>query len=164
MDASPHLRIATPADLPDLLPLFRAYQEHYGQLTTAGEEQTRALLADLLAGPAAGFVVLAHRGNRLVGFAAVYLTISGLIARRIAHLGDLYVVPDLRRQGIGAALLDAVSAEAGRRGVGLVRWLSLSSETELNAWYRRQVPPLGTFELYLRPTDHEPGSAAPPRP
>lgn len=152
MDTPSNLRLATPADLPDLLPLFRAYQEHYGQLTTAGEEQTRALLADLLADPAAGFVALAHRGDQLVGFAAVYLTISGLIAQRIAHLGDLYVIPEGRRHGIGTALFDAVSLEARRRDIGLVRWLAVSGDAELNAWYRRLIPPLGRFELYLRPT------------
>ncbi len=152
MDAPPNLRLATPADLPDLLPLFRAYQEHYGQLTTAGEEQTRALLADLLADPSAGFVALAHRGNQLVGFAAVYLTISGLIAQRIAHLGDLYVIPEFRRHRVGTALFDAVALEARRRDINLVRWLAVAGDTELNAWYRRLVPPLGSFELYLRPT------------
>ncbi|MFT3829113.1 MAG: GNAT family N-acetyltransferase [Opitutaceae bacterium] len=165
MDAPPNLRIATPADLVELLPLFRAYQEHYGQMTTAGEEQTRALLADLLADPAAGFIVLAHRENRLTGFAAVYLTISGLIAQRIAHLGDLYVVPASRGLGLGTSLLNAVTTESRRRGISLVRWLSLSSNTRLNAWYGRVAPPLGTFELFLRPTDNEPGSAAvPPAP
>ncbi|HLP01977.1 MAG TPA: GNAT family N-acetyltransferase [Opitutaceae bacterium] len=160
----PLLRLATPADLPALLPLFRAYQEHYGQLTSAGEEQTRAFLAEFLADAKTGFIVLACTEDRLVGFAAVYLTVSCLIARRIAHLGDLYVVPASRGAGVGTALLDAVSAEAGRRGIGLVRWLSLSSNTELNAWYRRLVEPLGTFDLYLLPTACGPSAPAAPSP
>lgn len=164
MDTPANLQLATPGDLQRLLPLFRAYQDHYGQLTNAGEEQTRALLSDLLADPTSGFVVLAHRDSRLVGFAAVYLTISGLIARRIAHLGDLYVVPTSRGHGVGTSLLDAVSAEAKRREIGLVRWLSLSSNTRLNAWYGRMVPPLGSFDLYLRPTDSEPSPTAVPAP
>lgn len=146
------IRLASPDDLPVILPLFRAYQEHYGQLTTASEEQTRRFLAEQLSNPAAGFSLLAFNGKETVGFAVVYLTVSGLIAQRIAHLGDLYVAPKHRRNGIATALFDAVVRETGARGIPLVRWLSLASNTDLNRWYNRLVKSAGTFELFLKPT------------
>ncbi|PTY07860.1 hypothetical protein DB347_06435 [Opitutaceae bacterium EW11] len=152
MNLSCAIRPASDGDLASLLPLFRDYQHHYGQLTSAGEEQTRAFLGDLIADPRSGFVLLAVREGSIVGFAAVYITVSGLIAQRIAHLGDLYVAPKERRSGVATALFDAVSQEARSRGIRLVRWLSLSSNTDLNRWYSRLVKPAGTFELFLRPT------------
>ncbi|HEY0943721.1 MAG TPA: GNAT family N-acetyltransferase [Opitutaceae bacterium] len=153
MQASFEIRLAAPQDMPALLPLFRNYQDHYGQLTVAGEAQTQAFLADHLRHGDHGFVLLAWSGRIAVGFASVYLTASGLLAERLAHLGDLYVVPEQRRRGVGRALFDAVSAEARQRGIRLVRWLSLGSNVELNRWYNRLVNSAGNFELFLRPTD-----------
>jgi GNAT superfamily N-acetyltransferase len=100
------------------------------------------------------------------GFAATYFTVSGLIAQRLAHLGDLYVVPEFRKRGVGTALFEAVSGEAYARGIGLVRWLSISANDEVNAWYRKIAKPIGTFELYLRPTEANSGRSAsqPPTP
>lgn len=152
MQPTPAIRPATLDDLPALLPLFRAYQAHYGQLTAVSEAQTRAFLADHLRRSDGGFVLMAWSGEVAVGFAAVYFTVSGLIAERLAHLGDLYVVPDRRYQGLGTSLFDSVSMEARRQGIRLVRWLSLSSNTELNRWYNRLVKSSGSFELFLRPT------------
>src|SRR5581483_2702951 len=143
----PIIRLASREDLPTILPLFRAYQKHYGQLTAAGKEQTRRFLAEQLGDPAAGFCLLAFDNHEAVGFALAYLTVSGLIAQRIAHLGDLYVAPQHRRNGIATALFEAVVREAGARGIPLVRWLSLNTNIDLNQWYNRLVKSAGTFEL-----------------
>lgn len=145
------IRRATLSDLPVLLPQFRAYQEHYGTLTSASEAQTHEFLRGLLQDTRAGFVLVASADGQPAGFAAVYFTVSGLIAQRLAHLGDLYVGPPFRKRGIGTALFDAVARESSSCGINLVRWLSLASNTEVNAWYSKVVKPMGTFELYLRP-------------
>jgi len=105
-----------------------------------------------LGDPAAGFCFLAFDDDEAVGFALAYLTVSGLIAQRIAHLGDLYVAPQHRRNGIATALFEAVVREAGVRGIPLVRWLSLNTNIDLNQWYNRLVKSAGTFELFLKPT------------
>jgi hypothetical protein len=78
-------------DLETLFPLFQAYQRHYAELTQAGAEETRRFLREHLSKPEGGFVLMARIAGEPVGFAAVYLTAAGIIARRIAHLGDLYV-------------------------------------------------------------------------
>ncbi len=152
MVADVTIRKATVDDLPALLPLFRDYQAHHGALTTASEEHTREVLRSHLQDGERGFVLVAISGGGLVGFAGVYLTASGLIAERIAHLGDLFVVSEQRRKGIATHLFEAVSRESAERGISLVRWLSLEANSKLNEWYGRLVPPAGTFQLFLRPT------------
>jgi len=147
------IRKATRADLAALLPQFRAYQEHYGTLTSATEEQTRDFLSCMIDDPNAGFILIAISDGLPCGFAAVYFTVSGLIAQRLAHLGDLYVVPAFRKQDIGSTLFEAASCEAHSHGIRLMRWLSVSSNAPVNAWYSKMVRPVGTFELYLRPTE-----------
>ncbi len=88
---------------------------------------------------AAGLVVSAWSGERLVGLARV-LT-DGV---QVAYLADLAVEPDVQGLGVGKALIDAVLARS--RGTELVlRDSSLSAEffhrlgfTPVdNAWVRR---------------------------
>lgn len=150
---APALRCGDAACLPHLLPLFRAYQAHYRALTSAGEEQTRAFLARLLAEREGGFVVVAESGGQLVGFATGYLTVAGVLAERLVHLGDLYVTPEHRRQGIATALVHEVARQAASRGIRLVRWLSLAANTELNAWYASLGATSGDFRLFLLPAE-----------
>jgi GNAT superfamily N-acetyltransferase len=56
-----------------------------------------------------GQVWIAERGGRIAGFAAV---VGG-------ELDGLFVEPDLWRRGIGAALVDAATHEARRKGLAL---------------------------------------------
>lgn len=64
---------------------------------------------------------LAEANEQVVGMA--WLMVADRVpspARRHRHTGDVqsvYVVPELRGHGVGAALLDAVLAEARRRGL-----------------------------------------------
>jgi GNAT superfamily N-acetyltransferase len=140
-------------DLETLFPLFQAYQRHYAELTQAGAEETRRFLREHLSKPEGGFVLMARIAGEPVGFAAVYLTAAGIIARRIAHLGDLYVAPEYRRRGVATHLFNTVVAEAKSRGIPLVRWLSLESNTDLNRWYAELGESMGKFQLYLRQTE-----------
>jgi GNAT superfamily N-acetyltransferase len=146
------LRLALPADLDRILPLFRAYQHHYAMLTDASEAKTRAFLARLLEESARGFAVLAEDGDVLIGFATGFVTVSGVIAEDLLHLGDLYVAPDRRRQGVATALIQRIQVEARGRGLPLVRWLSRRENTDLNAWYASLGASRGEFDLFLLPT------------
>ena len=146
------LQSATVADVERLLPLFRAYQAHYSALTEATEERTRGFLAELLAQPEQGFAILAVHQGEVAGFATGYYTVAGLLAQRLVHLGDLYVAPAFRRNGIATALMDAVKARAREKGIGLVRWLSVAGNAELNKWYGSLGATSGDFKLFLRPT------------
>lgn len=146
------LRIAEPASLEKILPLFRAYQAYYSTLTSADEAKTRRFLADLLAHPETGFAVTAEVQHTIVGFATGFVTVSGVLAERMVHLGDLYVLPDHRHKGIATALIDRVTEEARTRGFGLVRWLSVASNTKLNQWYSSLGTTSGDFKLFLKST------------
>ncbi len=80
--------IATPDGLPETIPI-NAFQ--------------RATLKGLL--------FLAEHAHRKVGFALCS------IERPDLYLDQISVIPDASRRGAGTALLNAVSAEAGRRGL-----------------------------------------------
>ena len=151
MITSINIRIATVADVEVLLPMFRRYQAYYSQLTTATEEKTRAFLVDLISRPAQGFALIAESKIAVIGFATGFVTVSGVLAEQMIHLGDLYVDGAFRRQGVATRLMASVVDEATSRGVALVRWLSLASNSELNHWYESLGTSSGEFRLFIKP-------------
>lgn len=152
MKSEGHFYLADSSSLDRILPLFRAYQHHYQVLTSASEEQTRAFLKQFLTNTETGFVVVAEIDRAIVGFATGYFTVSGVIAERLVHLGDLYVAPDHRSQGIATSLVHRVADVARQRGVKLVRWLSLAANTGLNRWYESLGATSGEFKLFFLDT------------
>ena len=66
--------------------------------------------------------------GRLAGFAAV------LTAEGKAELDGLFVEPELWRQGIGAALVEAAMHEARRRGLSL---MTVVAEPAAKEFYER---------------------------
>lgn len=149
------IRVARVSDVEAVLPLFRRYQAHYSQLTTATEEKTRAFLVDLVSRPDQGFALVAETESGVVGFATGFVTVSGVLAERMVHLGDLYVDSHFRRQGVATKLISGVVDQARSRGLALVRWLSLASNTELNQWYESLGATSGEFRLFLKPVKKE---------
>lgn len=55
----------------------------------------------------------------------------------ICYLQDLYADPDMRGQGIGRALIEAVYAEADRRGTPAVYWMTQDFNTTARQLYDR---------------------------
>ncbi|NNU15189.1 GNAT family N-acetyltransferase [Parvularcula sp. ZS-1/3] len=55
----------------------------------------------------------------------------------VCYLQDLFAPPKARGQGVGRALIEAVYAEADRRGFGAVYWLTADDNAEARKLYDR---------------------------
>jgi GNAT superfamily N-acetyltransferase len=117
------VRQATLPDLEHIVPLFDAYRQFYRQ--PADPEGARRFLRDRLEHNQSTIFLAVDR-DRAIGFTQLYPSFSSGAMKPILVLNDLYVSPDARRQGTGAALLEA-AADFGRR-TGVAR---LSLQTEL---------------------------------
>ena len=126
--------LAAPADLEELMPLIRGYQA-FNLITTVDDRQTRAFFGGVIASPSESFIIVARVDGRIVGFATGYITRSGYLAKRLVHLGDLFVDPPERRRGIGRALIHAVSTHAAALGLDTVRWLTSPTHLEAHRLY-----------------------------
>jgi ribosomal protein S18 acetylase RimI-like enzyme len=132
-------RRATREDLDALVPLFDRYRQFYEQPSDLA--LARSFLGERLEnGDAAIFV--AELGGVVIAFTQLYPLFSSTRAQRIFLLNDLFVAPDARKCGAGAALLDAAKVFA--QGEGAAR-LTLStahdnvtaqSVYEANGWTR----------------------------
>lgn len=106
------IRVYQPVDYREWLRLRRALWPDIGP-----DEEAEA--ADWLARPDTITLVAARSGGGLAGFAEFGTRpwAEGCVSRPVAYLEGWYVDPDVRRRGIGAALIRAGEAWAGRMGL-----------------------------------------------
>jgi ribosomal-protein-alanine N-acetyltransferase len=137
---SPNIRGATPADLERIVAI-----ENASYAVPWSPEAFRSLFER----GGVRFLV-AEDGSDLVGYA-----VSWEVAEE-AELGNLAVSPHLRRQGVGAALLDRMIDDLARAGVRYlfleVRW---SNEAALRLYASRGFEQVALRKRYYeRPREH----------
>lgn len=115
------IRFAKPADAPVLLRFIHALAEY--ERVPEAVKVDRATLAAQLSEPNPPFEsLIAERGSAAVGFALFFTSYSTWLGKRGLWLEDLFVLPELRRHGVGAALLRRIGELAIERDYGRVEW------------------------------------------
>jgi ribosomal protein S18 acetylase RimI-like enzyme len=112
------IREATPDDAPEVARLLHDFNSEYSE-PTPGVERLTEIVAGLI-GRGEATVLLA--GEAPDGLAVLRFRIAVWTGGPEAHLQELYVVPALRGQGIGRALLGAAmdaARAAGATGIDL---------------------------------------------
>lgn len=84
-------------------------------------------------------------GNML-GIAAVVFHRSTWASSWYCYLEDLFVAPEARGLGVGRALIEAVYAEADRRGAGRTYWAT----QDHNATARKLYDRIGTLTEFVQ--------------
>jgi GNAT superfamily N-acetyltransferase len=138
MMPAPELQIrrAAEADLPDILSMIRGLAE-YENAAPGAVSVTEAQLRESLFGAHPGAeVLIAAMGDRVAGFALFFHNFSTWRARRGMYLEDLYVKPEMRRLGIGKALLRELSRIALERGCPRLDWLVIDWNQPAIAFYK----------------------------
>ena len=131
------ITVVGPADLPELLPLLRAYCDFYEVAPgdAALLELSRALLADPRR---EGLQLLARdEGGNAVGFATLYWTWQTLSAARVGIMNDLYVAPEARGTGVAGALIDACLERCREHGATELIWQTARDNARAQALYDR---------------------------
>ena len=126
-------RPATLADLDAVTPLFDAYRGFYGQPSDPG--RARAWLEERLT-HGESVVLVAERGDELVGFTQLYPMYSSVRTARTWILNDLFVAPSARRGGAARALLDAAAAFARDDGATGISLETMQDNAPARALYR----------------------------
>jgi len=129
------IRPATPADVPTILRFVRALAAFEREPDAV--EATEPMLTDALFGaqPAAE-AVIAENAEGPVGFALFFHNFSTWKGRRGLYLEDLYVTPEARGAGVGAALLRHLADLALDRGCARFEWSVLDWNEGAIRFYR----------------------------
>jgi ribosomal protein S18 acetylase RimI-like enzyme len=135
---SPHepVRLApvTAADLPLLEQFARAYYVEDRQ--AFDEDRQPAALAALAAGEPFGRAWLIEQNIRQIGYVVLCWSFSVEAGGREACLDELYLVPEVRRRGLGSRVLALVEAEARAFGVRRI-FLEVERHNRVIGLYRR---------------------------
>ena len=142
------IETATVHDVPLLLSLIRALAE-YERMSDA-VVATEASLRDSLFGttPCAE-AAIAHVDRDAVGFALWFQNYSTFLAKPGLYLEDLFVLPDWRGRGVGAALLGHLARIALERDYGRMEWSVLNWNEPAIGFYRRiGARPMDEWTVY----------------
>lgn len=106
------------SDLDDLVPLFDGYRQFYGQRSDT--PAARAYLGERIE-RGESVIYLAYTGpHEAAGFTQLYPSFSSVSLKPLWILNDLFVRSDIRRGGVGRALLERArqhAVETGAKGL-----------------------------------------------
>ncbi|MFC5699614.1 GNAT family N-acetyltransferase [Pseudomonas sp. GCM10022186] len=125
----------TAADLDDLAPLFCGYLEFYQVPRPLAE--VRGFLEQRLARGDSTLFIARDTAGTAVGFTQLYPFLSSLALAPAWLLSDLYVVPAVRRRGVGGALMNAARAHAERSGACGIQLETAKTNLAGQALYER---------------------------
>ena len=129
------IRPATPADVPTILRFVRELAAFEREPDAV--EATEPMLTNALFGAQPGAeAVIAEGAEGPVGFALFFHNFSTWKGRRGLYLEDLYVTPEARGAGVGAALLRHLAGLALDRGCARFEWSVLDWNEGAIRFYR----------------------------
>jgi GNAT superfamily N-acetyltransferase len=122
---------ATRTELEDLIPLFDGYRRFYGQrpdpaaaraFLGARMDRDESVIYLAFTGPGVGAPDGVGAPHEPTGFTQLYPSFSSVSLKPLWILNDLYVRSDVRRGGVGRALLERArqhAVETGAKGLVL---------------------------------------------
>jgi GNAT superfamily N-acetyltransferase len=126
-------RLATPDDAEEVARLLHDFNREF-DTPTPGVDVLAPRLRRLLAGTD---TVAILAGTPAVGVALVTFRPNVWYPGPVALLDELYVVPQRRSQGIGAAIIDHLLALAGERKVGVIEINVDEGDVDAQRFYER---------------------------
>ena len=130
------IRAATPADTHAIFAL--TYELAEFENLTHVFVATKDGLRDALFGARPSIEALvAENDGRIVGYALFFHNYSSFVGKRGLYLEDVYVQPDQRGNGLGAALLQRLAALAVERQCGRFEWTVLDWNQPAISFYEK---------------------------
>ncbi|WP_417721702.1 GNAT family N-acetyltransferase [Salipiger sp.] len=129
------LHLATPDDLPKLIPMVSAF--HVEQQYETDEDHVVAALMPLLDGSPYGAIWLIGPRRSPVGYLAVTFGWSIEFGGLDAILDELYIRPAVRGRGMGGEAIDGIAKALREGGVRALHLEADRSDEPLKRFYKR---------------------------
>jgi GNAT superfamily N-acetyltransferase len=147
LNHSPAVRPLESRDFDAWLRLWDGYNSFYRNEVTA--EVTENTFRRLHEGADGFFGLVAEHDGGLVGLAHAIFHPSTWTTRSYCYLEDLFVARTHRGSGVARALIEALYAEADRRGADSVYWHTQSYNAPARSLYDQVARPT-SFVVYER--------------
>lgn len=131
---SVHVRVATPADAPQIVQFIRDLAE-YERLLHEVEATEGDIRRDLFGENPRAFCDIAEHRGQPVGFALWFYSYSTFRGRAGIYLEDLFVKPEARGVGAGKALLSRLAQRCVEADLGRLEWAVLDWNAPSIAFY-----------------------------
>lgn len=128
------IRPAERHDLGAVIGLIRQLAE-FERLPGPDEAAAARFSADFLRSDPRFELLVAEARSEVVAYALYFMTYSTFLARPSLFLEDLFVRPEQRSRGIGAALLRRLGRVAAERGCGRFEWAVLDWNLRARSFY-----------------------------
>lgn len=136
---------ASEENFDELMELIEAYQKFY-KAQDIDRARNRNFFSRFLTEPEEGVQFIARMKQDAVGFVTLYFPYSSTRAGQYALMNDLFVSPEARAMGVGAALITKASEVAAARGFQDLCWMTARDnvvaqrlydrfEVQKSAWY-----------------------------
>jgi ribosomal protein S18 acetylase RimI-like enzyme len=146
------IRPALTEDLIQLRALIIAYIVDFYRYRQHKDEKLNELIHTLLE-QKEGIQFVADSEGKLVGFATLYFTYSTLRASKIATMNDIYVIEEVRGQGVAAKLFAACKGYAARNRYANLAWTTAQDNLRAQRFYEKMGGDRGEWINYsINPT------------
>ncbi len=149
MNSAPIVRPLQPSDQQAWLPLWEGYNAFYGRqgATALPSHITEATWQRFFNPIEPVFALVAEAQGQLVGTAHYLFHRSTTRIEPVCYLQDLFTAPEIRRSGVGRALIEGVYAQAKLAGACRVYWQTQASNHAGRQLYDKVAAHLG-FIVY----------------
>jgi len=142
-----HVRPLVAGDYDQWLPLWQGYLTFYE--APLSEAITRTTFARFLDGNEPLFAGVAVREEALVGMVTCVVHRSTWSLTHYAYLEDLFVAPQCRGAGVGAALIRWVRAQARQRECSKLYWHTHQTNQQAQILYKQLAQQSGFIEYQM---------------
>jgi len=145
------IRSAVPADYPEWLALWQAYNAFYGRTgaTALADEITRTTWGRFFDAGEPVYALLAEQQGQLLGLAHYLFHRSTIQIGPTCYLQDLFTHERARHKGVGRALIEAVYERARAAEVPRVYWQTHETNHTARALYDKVAERSG-FLVYRK--------------
>lgn len=141
------VREIRPEDRGDWSVLWDGYNRFYER--EVPDDITRITWARFLDPVEPMFALVAEDAGRLIGFAHIIFHRSTTLDGPTCYLQDLFTAANMRGQGVGRQLIEAVYARARQAGAGRVYWQTHETNATAMRLYDRVAERTG-FVIYRK--------------
>lgn len=142
------IRQARKEDIGQIVPLMIKYIVDFYKRPHPGEEKVEQLATYLLDHPDQGIQFVADDGEKIVGFATLYFTLSTLQVKRASILNDLFVDSNVRGQKVGESLFRHCLNYIRENGFAYMQWETAKDNNVAQSLYKKMGGHISDWLVY----------------